>query len=63
MGEAELMEAHIELTPVGRVQSKLTDPALAPCQGDEGAPDAWLAFEPGVRAALEACARATRSWS
>jgi tRNA-Thr(GGU) m(6)t(6)A37 methyltransferase TsaA len=47
------MEAHIELTPVGRVQSTLTDPASAPCQGDEGAPDAWLAFEPGVRAALE----------
>jgi tRNA-Thr(GGU) m(6)t(6)A37 methyltransferase TsaA len=43
----------IELTPVGTVQSTLTDPASAPKQGDEGAPDAWLAFEPAVRAALE----------
>jgi hypothetical protein len=24
----------------------LIDPASAPKQGDEGAPDAWLAFEP-----------------
>ena len=43
----------IELTPVGTVPSTLTDPASAPKQGDEGAPDAWLAFEPAVRAALE----------
>jgi len=43
----------IELTPVGTVQSTLTDPASAPKQGDEGAPDAWLAFAPAVRAALE----------
>ena len=28
--------------------SSLTDPAVAPKQGDEGAPDAWLEFEPGV---------------
>ena len=44
---------HIELTPVGTVESALTDPGSAPKQGDEGAPDAWLAFEPAVRAALE----------
>jgi tRNA-Thr(GGU) m(6)t(6)A37 methyltransferase TsaA len=46
----------IELTPVGRVESELTDPASAPKQGDEGAPDAWIAFEPSVMAALEGIA-------
>jgi tRNA-Thr(GGU) m(6)t(6)A37 methyltransferase TsaA len=43
----------IELTPIGRVESSLTDPASAPKQGDEGAPDAWLVFEPAVREALD----------
>jgi tRNA-Thr(GGU) m(6)t(6)A37 methyltransferase TsaA len=32
----------IELVPVGRVESPLTDASDAPRQGDEGAPDAWL---------------------
>ena len=41
-----------ELTPVGRVESPLTDPAAAPKQGYEGAPEAWLVFEPAVREAL-----------
>lgn len=40
------------LTPIGRVESPLTDPASAPKQGHEGAPDAWIAFEPEFRAAL-----------
>jgi tRNA (Thr-GGU) A37 N-methylase len=31
-----------ELTPIGRVESPLTDPAQAPEQGPEGAPDARL---------------------
>lgn len=39
------MAGEAELRPVGRVESELTDPALAPKQGDEGAPDAWLAIE------------------
>ena len=43
----------LELTPVGRVESPLTDPESAPKQGDEGAPDAWLVFDPGVLEALE----------
>jgi tRNA-Thr(GGU) m(6)t(6)A37 methyltransferase TsaA len=38
--------------PVGRVESPLTDPALAPCQGDEGAPDAWLVLDPDMAAAM-----------
>lgn len=40
------------LTPVGRVESSLTDPASAPKQGAEGAPDAWLAFDGSVADAL-----------
>lgn len=34
------------LIPIGRVSSTLTDPEDAPKQGNEGAPDAWLVFEP-----------------
>src|SRR6478609_7913915 len=41
-----------ELTLIGRVESSLTDPASAPKQGDEGAPDAWLAFDESVADAL-----------
>jgi tRNA-Thr(GGU) m(6)t(6)A37 methyltransferase TsaA len=37
-----------ELIPIGRVESSLTDVGSAPKQGDEGAPEAWLVFEPGV---------------
>jgi tRNA-Thr(GGU) m(6)t(6)A37 methyltransferase TsaA len=37
-----------ELTPVGRVESPLTDPAEAPKQGFEGAPDAWIVLDPAV---------------
>lgn len=43
----------IELTPIGRVESPLTDPASAPKQGDEGAPDAWLVFDAAVLEALD----------
>jgi tRNA-Thr(GGU) m(6)t(6)A37 methyltransferase TsaA len=46
-------QPRFELTPIGWVESPLTDPALAPKQGDEGAPDAWLAFEPAVLEGLE----------
>jgi tRNA-Thr(GGU) m(6)t(6)A37 methyltransferase TsaA len=43
----------LNLRPVGTVESPLTDAASAPKQGDEGAPDAWLVFEPAVAEALE----------
>jgi tRNA-Thr(GGU) m(6)t(6)A37 methyltransferase TsaA len=43
----------IELTPIGRVESELADRASAPKQGLEGAPDAWLVFEPAVHEALD----------
>jgi tRNA-Thr(GGU) m(6)t(6)A37 methyltransferase TsaA len=42
----------IEVTPIGSVESSLTDPASAPKQGHEGAPDAWLVLEPAVLDAL-----------
>ena len=42
----------IRLTPIGTVESPLTDPASAPKQGHEGAPEAWLVFEPRVLAGL-----------
>ena len=35
----------IEMAPVGRVQSSLTERSGAPKQGSEGAPEAWLVFE------------------
>ena len=38
-----------EVHPVGRVESPLVDRDLAPRQGDEGTPDAWLVFDPAVR--------------
>jgi tRNA-Thr(GGU) m(6)t(6)A37 methyltransferase TsaA len=46
-------ELRFDLTPIGRVESPLTDPASAPRQADEGAPDAWLTFEPAVLEGLE----------
>jgi tRNA-Thr(GGU) m(6)t(6)A37 methyltransferase TsaA len=45
-------ETGIEIRAVGRVESSLTDRAAAPKQGSEGAPEAWLVFEPGLREAL-----------
>jgi len=33
---------------VGRVRSPLTELSDAPRQGDEGAPEAWIDFDPGV---------------
>ena len=37
-----------DVQPIGMVESSLIDPALAPRQADEGAPDAWLVFDPVV---------------
>jgi tRNA-Thr(GGU) m(6)t(6)A37 methyltransferase TsaA len=42
----------MELVPVGTVESSLTEKAMAPNQGDEGAPEAWLAFAERVAPAL-----------
>ncbi len=46
-------QPRFDITAIGRVESPLTDPESAPNQGDEGAPDAWLAFDPEVLEALE----------
>jgi tRNA-Thr(GGU) m(6)t(6)A37 methyltransferase TsaA len=35
-----------EVKTIGRVESPLTDLESAPRQADEGAPEAWLVFEP-----------------
>jgi tRNA-Thr(GGU) m(6)t(6)A37 methyltransferase TsaA len=40
--------AHYEIRPIGHVESPLVDRAAAPKQGFEGAPEAWLVFEPDV---------------
>ncbi|QYC42157.1 S-adenosyl-L-methionine-binding protein [Nonomuraea coxensis DSM 45129] len=37
-----------EIRPIGAVESPLEDRASAPKQGVEGAPDAWLVFEPAM---------------
>src|ERR671922_2985133 len=42
-----------ELTAIGRVESPLRNPAEAPKQGDEGAPEAWLVLEESVLDAAE----------
>jgi len=46
----------IEVTPIGYVESPLTDRHSAPKQGDEGAPDAWLVFDPVVLEGLDGIA-------
>jgi tRNA-Thr(GGU) m(6)t(6)A37 methyltransferase TsaA len=43
----------LELRLIGSVESSLTDPARAPKQGPEGAPDAWLVFEQDMLPALQ----------
>lgn len=46
------MGEHYEVRPIGRVESSLRHRAEAPKQGEEGAPDAWLIFEPEFTDAL-----------
>ena len=43
----------IDLRPIGRVSSPLTEMADAPKQGDEGAPDAWIEVHPEFADALD----------
>ncbi|HSD81396.1 MAG TPA: tRNA (N6-threonylcarbamoyladenosine(37)-N6)-methyltransferase TrmO [Solirubrobacteraceae bacterium] len=47
------MSPTLELTPIGHVESELTDAAAAPKQGPEGAPDAWLVFDAAVLDGLD----------
>ena len=46
------MNGRYEVAPIGWVESPLQERAQAPRQGDEGAPSAWIAFEPGVAEAV-----------
>jgi tRNA-Thr(GGU) m(6)t(6)A37 methyltransferase TsaA len=46
----------VHLVAIGTVESSLTDRAAAPKQGDEGAPEAWLAFEARLAKALDGIA-------
>ena len=43
----------ISLEPVGRVESELIDRVMAPKQGHEGAPEAWIVFAPHLAGALD----------
>jgi len=45
-------EGPFVLHPIGRVESSLTDLRLAPRQGDEGAPEAYLVFDAEVSEGL-----------
>jgi tRNA-Thr(GGU) m(6)t(6)A37 methyltransferase TsaA len=42
------MPTGYEIEPIGYVESQLADPETAPKQGFEGAPEAWLVFNPNV---------------
>jgi tRNA-Thr(GGU) m(6)t(6)A37 methyltransferase TsaA len=44
--------ASFQVNAIGKVESSLTDLDAAPRQPDEGAPAAWLVFEPAVREGL-----------
>jgi tRNA-Thr(GGU) m(6)t(6)A37 methyltransferase TsaA len=41
-----------ELRPIGWVESPLVDKDVAPKQGDEGSPEAWLVFDESVSEAM-----------
>ena len=45
-----------EIRPIGHVESPLVDREAAPKQGSEGAPDAWLVFDPTVTEGLDGLA-------
>jgi tRNA-Thr(GGU) m(6)t(6)A37 methyltransferase TsaA len=46
----------MELVAIGHVESPLKDRDSAPKQGDEGAPDAWLALAPEMAEGLDGIA-------
>lgn len=46
------MDREYRVRPIGRVESPLLDRDQAPRQGDEGAPDAWLVFQPAMAPGL-----------
>ena len=52
--------ADLSLNPIGRVESPLADPADAPKQGHEGAPEAFLVLDDGVLDGLDGIAPGAR---
>lgn len=48
-----LLMKDLQLKPIGRVSSTLTDVESAPRQPDEGAPEAWLIFDAAVAESLK----------
>jgi tRNA-Thr(GGU) m(6)t(6)A37 methyltransferase TsaA len=54
MNRGHVPNEHFTVMPIGRVESSLTDPSSAPKQGNEGGPDAWLAFDDRYLEGLEA---------
>jgi tRNA-Thr(GGU) m(6)t(6)A37 methyltransferase TsaA len=53
---------HYEINPIGYVDSPLADPAVAPKQGAEGAPEAWLVFRPEVAEGVGDLAAGDDAW-
>src|SRR5215207_2665957 len=51
--DSPMTKADLSLIPIGWVESPLTDPADAPKQGREGAPDAHLVLDASVLEGLE----------
>ena len=47
-----MSQTSYQIQPIGWVESPLDDRDLAPKQGDEGAPDAWLVFNSNMRPAI-----------
>src|SRR5688500_12657432 len=50
---AFMPESHFELRPIGHVESVLRERGASPRQGDEGAPDSTLVFDPRIAAGLK----------
>jgi tRNA-Thr(GGU) m(6)t(6)A37 methyltransferase TsaA len=51
--EITMSNNHFKVVPIGKVESPLKDKKSAPKQGNEGAPDAWLVFDPTVIEGLD----------
>ena len=47
-----MTDSQYVVQPIGRVESPLVDLDMAPQQGDEGAPGAWLVFDQAISAGL-----------
>ena len=46
------MRSPYEIRPIGHIESPLVDRETAPKQGSEGAPQAWLVFNPDMAAGI-----------